>query len=255
MWLYIERELIDTIPRNFHYKKFKQPKHSVFTESKSLGRFIYEKAEVQALLDKANDKYPMRLWTLLALNCGFTAIDISTLTEEHLQYNDDGDVYGIEKPRKKTGVFGEWILWESTKKELLLWLDKRNNYDVWKTKFNDTSLIFLNKSGAPLTSQIMNSSGLDAKAGSTQTIQYHFRMLREKTYEKGDDVSWMKFKNFRKTGATWINHLGKQNSDIIEMLYLAHKPSTLSRSRYVYVDKHLLTQALKELETKIPLEV
>ena len=101
----------------------------------------------------------------------------------------------------------------------------------------------------------MNSSGLDAKAGSTQTIQYHFRMLREKTYEKGDDVSWMKFKNFRKTGATWINHLDKPNSDIIEMLYLAHKPSRLSRSRYVFVDKHLLTQALKELETKIPLEV
>ena len=137
----------------------------------------------------------------------------------------------------------------------MIWLNKRNEDDVWKEKFTDTSLIFLNKSGAPLTSAKVSNAGLEAKAGSTHTIQYHFRMLRAKAFGKEADVSWMKFKNFRKTGATWINHLDKQNSDIIEMLYLAHKPSTLSRSRYVFVDKNLLTQALKELEDKIPLEV
>ena len=51
------------------------------------------------------------LYILLALNCGFTPIDIATLQWEHISEETDGRFY-ISRHRKKTGVLGKWVLWE-----------------------------------------------------------------------------------------------------------------------------------------------
>ena len=252
-WLYIEQEWIDSIPRNFHTKKFRKPKHYDLLEKHTRKRFIYEVDEIKSLLKSSNDKYPMRLWILLGLNCGMTAIDITTMTEANLVRSDDGKLIYIVKDRKKTGVRGEWILWQSTADELNRWIDQRNNDAKWSALFSNTSLLFLNKTGTPLTNDILTGSGLTTKAGSSTTIQYHYRKLRNEVFSDDAEARAIPFKCLRKTGATWINRLNKSQSELLEQLYLAHKPSTTSRKDYIFLDKHELTEALLEIEQQINL--
>lgn len=60
-----------------------------------------------------------RLWIMLGLNCGFYAIDISTLLPEHI--TDDGFIWKLRRKTRKTNVKlirTKWKLWKETQ-ELL----------------------------------------------------------------------------------------------------------------------------------------
>ena len=250
-WAYNDAEIIDVMPRGFDRKKFVAPRHKVGNTVSTIKRQHFTYQEIQALLKAAPTKYPISLWILLSLNCGFTSIDISTLREEHIQYDVDGNPYAIEKTRKKTGAPGQWRLWKSTISALNNWLKEREESDKWVGLFDNTDHIFLNKNGRELAGDVSTRNDGKVRYHQSITLAYNFKQLVKTVLP--DNPNKLTYKCLRKTGAQWIHDLKKPNSDTLEMLWLAHKPKTMARKSYVAIDYRVLDEAVLEVEQVKPL--
>jgi integrase len=137
----------------------------------------------------------VKLWILLALNCGFTQTDISSLAPDMVDWQ-----HGIiARDRQKTGVDSQHKLWPITLKTL-------------REQAGAGPLLLTRKDGQPLVREEIKEDG---KPSKTDMVAHTFAALKEKS---GGTLS---FKYFRKTGA---NAIAKQFQDkpwLVE-LYLAH---------------------------------
>jgi hypothetical protein len=75
-----------------------------------------------------------RLYLLCGLNCGFGQTEIATLRTWDLQL--DANPPKIDRSRNKTGVQGQWELWDETAAALRLW---RNPYSAWGEAISNQS--------------------------------------------------------------------------------------------------------------------
>ena len=164
--------------------------------------------ELEALYTQASPS--MQLYLLLGLNCGFTQIDIATLTEDMLDWKT-----GIlDRDRHKTGIRQGAKLWPVTLQTL----------QDCAQRGREDGLLFVSTEGNPL---VWGSVGSDGSPTRVDSIQRAFSRLRKK-----DGVKIRKglsFKSLRKTGADMLAKQFQKTPHIVD-LYLAH--STGMRRHY-----------------------
>lgn len=131
-WLY-HLELIEDLPRNYNTCHIARDEHHVSH---------WTDEEVAAFLSESSGQ--VRLWGLLALNCGFYSSDIGTLTADNIDWLKGA----IKVSRHKTNKGGDlWFpLWKET-------------FSLLKKYGNREGLVFTNKKGLPLWREKYDSIG------------------------------------------------------------------------------------------------
>ena len=201
LWAYHDEELIDVMPRRLKsYADIKLPA----PEPKS-----FTSKEIETLYNAASPK--LRLWVLLALNCGYTQTDVSNLTHDMI----DWKCGKIKRQRQKTGVNSEHKLWQET-----ITLLKQEQTDPSVSK-----RVLLTPNGEPLVKLGIKDDGSPVRSDS---ITHAFTRLRK---SKNIDLP---FKFFRKTGTAMIAEEYQTEPWLVE-LYLAHSDP---RMRKHYTRQH-----------------
>jgi hypothetical protein len=168
-------------------------------------RRLLGKDEIKKLYDHASGK--LRLFILLGLNCGYTQIDVSTLSHDMLCLDTGTTV----RDRHKTGQPQEHKLWKSTLRLLRQHM----------TNSSGSSLCLLNKNGTRLVREVINSEGTPYRVDS---IACAFSRNRAKciiTDRRG-------FAVLRKTGADAIAKQYQEMPWLVD-LYLAHAEKKMKR--------------------------
>ena len=113
-----------------------------------------------------------RVLMLLGLNCGFSHAEILSLRQDEL----DLSAGTIKRIRQKTGVYGEWSLWDETIRAIRWWQKHQPNRK--KQPF-----ALLNSAGNPLTRQQI-ANRWNGLIGRIQKDQPAFRQLPFKYLRK-----------------------------------------------------------------------
>jgi len=221
-WLY-EREWIDRLPRNVNrsYARVAFPK--------PVPRF-FTVEEIRAVFNAATPR--TRLYVALALNCGYTQIDIATL--EHGMIDWPGRA--IRRKRHKTDIPQEHRLWPVT-------------VDLLKAEMTDaeTGLVLLDEKGQPLYRERF-------KGEDEITINDVIRLAFERTIRKVKLADAGKsFKLLRKTSA---NEIERQYSEYphLSSQFLAHA-ETATKRYYVASHYDRLFEAIDYLDSLFALRI
>jgi integrase len=207
---------------------------------------IFSKEDIQSLLSNA---YSSDIWCdlkafiLLALNCGFTPIDIGSLKWSHFSQLDD-KIY-IDRLRSKTGVRGRWLVWDETQRRLDRRFTKKK-YN-WKSLIGKDDFVFRSQQGRLLNenTRINNPDFIrvaDMRITSNSAISRRFAALYNRTFP--DATNRLSFKYLRKTGASMIARLDINNADRIAKTYLSHSLGSVA-------DRHYIQQDFASLETAL----
>ena len=179
---------------------------------------------------------------LLSLNTGYTSADVADLRLSHIKFNQYGRPERIEKLRTKTQVPQEHILWPKTSELLLKWINKKG------IEISD-QLVFLTTHGTPLCRNVIKMKVQPDGTRKQQT--YHldvvcesFRNQTMKLKKNGDLRKEVSFKHFRKTGGSQIYQecleAGATDPLLMEQIWYAHTPTSVSRQYYTKVDRSVL---------------
>jgi len=192
---------------------------------------IFTKEEIKELLthDKYKQRrYPMEVFILLGLQCGFLSKEISTLRKSHIHFNKDNYPVRITKVRVKTNTESSWVLFEST--ALLL-----NRYLMQHPDIEEDGLIFTTKSGRSLNYGTATSK--------QDYIGRAFRFLCNRV-----NVEDKSFYHFRKTGASFVGAHSKYENVTLEAAFLAHRLPTMARQSYVKLASDTLDNTIEAME-------
>jgi len=177
---------------------------------------------------------PQRLYLLLGLNCGFTQVDISTLTPDMIHF---GDKPYIERGRSKTGIYGKWFLWPET--AAILETSILATARLKKTFKLKSDKALLSREGKELI-------WFDEASGNKiDSVVQCFQRLRQacKLYTPG-----YSFKYLRKTGSQMVRDLaGKEFSEA----YLAHTDKTIGKHYNDFNQWDRLGDTLMEIRKRL----
>jgi hypothetical protein len=135
-----------------------------------------------------------RLLLLLALNCGFGQAEIASLQLEEIALDQRHPYYEltgswVRRIRFKTGVFGEWKLWDETAQGIRWMMERRGTQ-------KDGALI-LTREGRPLTQPTENNNRNNKIANCWGRL--YQRILKDKP-----DFRRLSFNKLRKTAGDLI---------------------------------------------------
>lgn len=153
-----------------------------------------------------------RLLLLLGLNCGFGRAEIASLLVGEVQLRKahtprEQEVLGfattdkdsfIKRIRRKSGVYGEHILFPLTVQAAEWALERRKQFG----EFGPSDRLILNEKGAPLDQQTKGSN-------ANQAIPNHFARLIQRIRDDGQEIRQLSFGKLRKTASDLI----KRHSD------------------------------------------
>jgi hypothetical protein len=157
-----------------------------------------------------------RALILLGLNCGFSKAEIATLLpceivkEERVKKTDDQEVKKtytfIKRDRRKTQVYGEWVLWDETLEAL-----------AYLRQFQkpDSVYYILNTEGGALTTKTTGQN-------ENQVIKNHWDNLMKRIRADIPDFHVLPFKHLRKTAANMVRHLKVKGAVELAVMFLAH---------------------------------
>ncbi len=203
-WCY-ENEALDTLPRNLKTLariKLEKPRPKFWTAE-----------ECRCLFQAATPR--TKLYILLALNCGFTQKDLSTLDHSHIDYKA-GEV---RRERNKTGIRQVHCLWPLTLKLLRA-----------EVKPAAAGPVLKNENGGPLITETIRDNG---HVSTTDCVKLAFNRLK-KQVKLGEDVRG--FACFRKTSANAIAE--RFEDDRLVDLFLAHSDGAMRKH---YTEQHYKT--------------
>jgi integrase len=171
--------------------------------------------QVKLLLGAA--KGQTRLHVLLALNCGFTQVDISDLAPEEAK---DGRITRRRSKtrRKKTTPEVSYLLWAETSTSLE------------EHRSSDPLRVLLTHTGKPW---------VDSSRHGADSIRTQYGYLQKKT---GITAS---FKAFRKTAATALERHPEYRSYV--QYFLGHAPQTVAQAHYTTPDQDDFDRAIRWL--------
>lgn len=193
----------------------------------------------------------MRLWILLALNCGFAGAETSTLEKDHIFLHQEHPYAGrsgisstehdswIRRLRPKTQVYGEWKLWPETVQGLE-WAMARKR----RIRTKEPALI--------VTSTGHRYSDPTQGGNKNSRIRNLWVSLIRRNLKKDHpDFRFLPFKQLRKTGGDLIRWIADGE---IEGVYLCHGSPVRSDSLAdVYANKPFqkVFDALDKLHDKL----
>ena len=204
-WLHSEGYL-DKMPRNLN-THWEFVEHLKDGHRQVLANKLYTKDDVKTAL--ANLGPRGRACVLLALNCGFTEVDIAALRKVEVDLAEGRLVYSRTKTmRVKNAPVVNYKLWKGTI-EALRAVESQSE-DLW----------FTTSEGRPLkTSKVVEG----------RYVEWSLIAQRWKVWQNSGKVPRKPFKMFRKTGATTIGD--SEYRPWIE-LYLADVPTSIAGRHY-----------------------
>ena len=215
-------EVISELPRNLTAKSLR-----ITAESKDI--HVFSIKDIRKIYSSA--KETLRLYILLALNCGMTQIDISDIRAEDVSWSQST----WSRKRGKTRQFENvptvtYALWPET-------LDL-----LKKLQSNNSERLLVAPAGGPLKFEVVR----DGKTVKNDHIGLSFRRLIKPLGLYGQ------FKMLKKTSASLLRD--HQNFSGLESLFLDHAPRSVSDKHYAKVPTQLLADALNWLrgEFKLP---
>ena len=158
--------------------------------------------------DGSTDYSVLRATMILALNCGYTQQDVSTLKVEDCSFSTRPA--RILKNRSKTDVPMNHLMWNETKRLLK---------DACKGK-SKKDLVFTRPDGRPLIPYSMDKEG-NITGGRSDYLGNKFKRLVFATF--GTDDS-RRLRELRRTGANYC----RKRINGIEKLYLGHTDGSMS---------------------------
>ena len=218
-WRY---EYIESLPRNIN------------SLCKYSGKIVRPNPKIYTLEDLKilweNSDSRLRCFSLLALNCGMGAKDISDLLISEV----DWDAGYIDRERSKTEVRGRYKLWDTT---LQLMRKNRHNY---RRDTDGSERVFLTTVGKrqPLVRTI-DDGGKIYRVDAIANLFYRCR-------KKSNIKPGRSFYNLRKTGATMVDEI----DPMVTGLYLSHAERTMKR-HYVQEGWTRLDKALMGVQEKL----
>ena len=210
-WLW-EIEVLPELPRNLSVKS-----HRIVVEPNVVRVFSIK--ELQKIYTSANDY--VRLFMLLALNCGMTQIDISDLHPSDVDWKKKT----LSRKRGKTKQFESvptvtYALWPQT----LTFLKE--------FKSSNEKRLLLAPEGGPLKVEVSRNG----KMAKNDYVGLSFHRLVKAQNLKGQ------FKMLKKTSASLLrNH---PTFSGLEGVFLDHAPRTMSDKHYAQVPTELLGAAI-----------
>jgi integrase len=194
----------------------------------NIANYAEAKDTIKAILAVATDR--VKLYIYLALNCGYTQVDIGALKLAEIEEREAGTF--IVRRREKTSHQNSFsachYLWEETATLLKAQLAGKNT----------AGLALLNEDGGPLYRTFAD----EAKIDNIQSAYFRAvgRVNEQRKKAKQDPIE-LAFKQFRKIGATAISDIAGQE---IQKLYRAASIGDTDRF-YVAANFDKLTAALK----------
>ncbi len=163
-----------------------------------------------------------RLLILLGLNCGFGAAEAATLCveelwlwtphskrhQEILNFTSTKEDSFIKRPRRKTGVYGEFLLFEHTVRGIEWALQRRKKQPDYKSQ----SRLLLNSNDAPYDRPTKSGN-------ASQQIPNLFRRLLDRIEVDETSISRLPFKMLRKTGGDLVKRFSDGE---IKGVFLCH---------------------------------
>lgn len=151
-----------------------------------------------------------RLLLLLGLNCGFGRAEISTLlvreaqlyqghTKNHreiMAYETTDDDSFIKRVRRKSGVYGEHILWPMTVQGVEWALEQRERFP----EFGPDARLLLSEKGTALDKQTKSGN-------ANQLIPNHWDRLVKRIIDDGNAIRKLSFGKLRKTGSDLVRRM------------------------------------------------
>lgn len=180
----------------------------------------FSSPELAALYRHANSL--QRAMMLLALNCGFANMELATLRRDEVNITQGF----IKRERQKTGVEGQWILWDETAEALRQQMSSHGS-----------ELAILDPRGNPLVYHVAHVR--------REYVRNTWRALLQRTAKRASQAPTLPFKHLRKTGATLIRSIGGVE---VSELYLSHSEQGMSRfySRPDYEHLHSALRLMRD---------
>jgi integrase len=196
----------------------------------------YTNDQLKALFAALPERY--RFYVQLAINCGYCQSDIATLRYEHLFTIHQG----VEVPVRDLSAFAGDLYIRRRRQKTLHQNDFETLCYLWPENVSA-----LQKLAAPANNLhglvLLNDEGQPLRRGRTNNITERFNKYKHDA-NLGRDVE---FKQFRKTGATWIE---SRFGERVARMYTAHAMNG-ELKRYVAQNFEPLTAALKVWATEL----
>jgi hypothetical protein len=148
-----------------------------------------------------------RLLLLLGLNCGFGRAEIASLLvgevvlfkahnkrhQEILAYQTTDEDSFVKRVRRKSGVYGEHILFPITVEGIQWALERRKEFPC----FSNEARLVLSENGSPLDKQTKSGN-------ANQLIPNHWERLIKRIQDDGHEIRSLSFGKLRKTASDLI---------------------------------------------------
>lgn len=177
-----------------------------------------------------------RLLLLLGLNCGFGRAEINTLFRSEVQGNF------IKRIRRKTKVYGEWRLWEITKKAIDWYIThRRGNHNVPE--------LILTKTGMPLSKPTKGSNPKGAISNAWYSLLNRIGVDHAE-FRKGGRLR-LSFNKLRKTAGNIVRRL--TDGETMKVFHARGKPVAGDEHSEVYSNKNFsrVHWAIRRIEKKL----
>jgi hypothetical protein len=195
-WLHREKAFEWRKPNDYEVMPVKVKMSAAELAKKVNGVQTYSDEELVKLWKHGKPKE--RFYMLLALNCGFGIAEIATLQTEEIHFHTKHRKYGevgnyIMRVRLKTGVYGEWLLWDETFEAVKWYLGVR-------PPSQQTALVLTEK-GEPVADQTSGGNRAQCIPNTWDRLIDRVRKLEDKHFRR------LSFGKLRKTAINAIREI------------------------------------------------
>lgn len=192
-----------------------------------------------------------RLLLLLGLNCGFGRAEIASLlvrevqlyqghSKQHheiLRFETTDEDSFIKRVRRKSGVYGEHILWPATVQGLEWAIEHRKQFP----DFGPDSRLILSENGTELDKQTKSGN-------ANQIIPNHWSRLIKRVQDDGNEIRPLSFGKLRKTGSDLVRRFS--DGEVAAVFECHGTPVKNDNLSDVYTNRPFgkVFQAIREVE-------
>lgn len=236
-----EYSYLKNLPRNLDSSAFHLRKPRLYENHNRTSIEILSPENIQDLFRASStltNRVPYGLFLLLSLNTGMSSVDIGSLQFQDIEFDDDMMPISITKTRTKTGVQGEWKLWDITASYLQLHIIHINPYQepiYGKRSPLDFIFCVFNKgrgkdySSAPLAA---SSRVLLPPTVKSLPQRNNLRIHLANLFVAAKIELSPKY--LRKTAASHIETNSNFNTVVLQK-FLSHRPTTIARKNYARI--------------------